>query len=298
MSDSVETDIKVPEKEDNEINVSDLQRMLDESRNRNTALERERDEARSARVQAEQERDTATTRVVSESEQKWEAQKRAFEGNISAAESDAERAERDYASAAEAGDWAAAAKAQRTIAAAEAKANQYRVQKDYLESNKEQLVSRPPPRAEPSGGDKYERLNVRGLLHEERAWLDQRPDFVSDPRYRQIVLNASGIAEARGNPRGSDSYFRAIEQIIGEGGGDADHTPAPRPRQQSADLAPQRRPAPGASPPNSREISLTADQVEVAEALYGNPSSPEYVADKAERYRKYHTNLQRMKERQ
>lgn len=295
MSDNVE--ITVPEKEEPEISVSDLQRMLDESRSRNTALERERDEARSARVQAEQERDTAATRVVSEAEQRWEAQKRAFEGNISAAESDAERAESDYAKACEAGDWAAAGKAQRAIAAAEARANQFRVQKDYLESNKESLVSRPMPTrtAPPSTGDKYAPY-VSGLLNEERAWLDQRPNFISDPKYRQIVLNASVIAEARGNPRGSEGYFRAIEQIIGEEGGE-DHTPAPRPRTQSADLAPQRRTAPGASPTNSREISLTADQVEVADALYGNPASPDYVADKAERYRKYHTNMQKMKDR-
>ena len=64
-------------------------------------------------------------------------------------------------------------------------------------------------------------------------------------------------------------------------------------RQPSADIAPQRRATPGADIQGTREIRLTADQAEVADGLYGQPNSPDYIPDQGERYRKYHENLER-----
>ncbi|HWG71256.1 MAG TPA: hypothetical protein VN692_17700 [Steroidobacteraceae bacterium] len=291
MSDTI-----IEEKPDDKdaVSVDDLKRMLEESRGRLTSLERERDEERATRLVAEQERDTAAGRAVSETEQRWIAQKQAVEGTIAAAEAEADRAEREYAAAAESGDWAAAAKAQRALAGAESRAIQSRSQKDFLEQNKARLTQAPEMPRSQSSADKYGAV-VKDLRPSEREWLDQRPQFMSDTRYRARVFGASQIADGEGHARGSPEYFRRIEDLLGEGQQETREAPRAQERALSADVAPQRRAAPGAAASGGREIRLTADQVEVADGLYGNPASPDYIADPGERYRKYHGNLERMR---
>ena len=58
-------------------------------------------------------------------------------------------------------------------------------------------------------------------------------------------------------------------------------------------LAPQRRASPGQSPSGGRDINLTADQAEVADGLYGQPNSADYIADQGERYRHYWENMEK-----
>ena len=269
------------------VSVEDLKRMLDESRSRETELSRAVEEQRAQRMAAEAERDTASSRVVSETEQRWAAQRQAVEGALSAAEAEAESAERDYAEAAQNGEWAVAAKAQRKMAAAETKAAQFRNQKDYLETNKAKLTAVQPQPSRSDSSDKYAGV-VQGLQQKEREWLDQRPQFLNDPKYRTKVFGASQIADAE-HGRGSADYFRRMEELLGESRSEAEPEREPAKRPMSSDMAPQRRATPNAAPAGAREIRLTADQVEIANALYPD------ISDQAERYKKYADNLERMK---
>jgi hypothetical protein len=282
-----------------DVSTADLQRMLDEARNRETELQRERDDALGRVRHVERERDSAAESVLGEAERRYSAETSAVTSALTAAQSDADRAEEAYVRAMESNDWAAAGKAQRAMSEAAARHTNLNSKKEFLEANKDRLIrSSEPPKATPresSGGDKYQQ--VVGDLHPaERRWLDARPNFLTDTKYRAKIIGASQIAAAE-HERGTPEYFREIERVIGETGDGATEAPPARraDRNASADVAPQRRASPGTAPQGSREIRLTADQAEVADSLYGNSSSPDYIADQGERYKKYAANLERMR---
>ncbi len=294
----------------------DLRRMLAEARTQTATLEKERDTERNnrfrtqqeldteraGRVTAEAERDTNATRAMSEAEQRYNAQKDSVLSGIAAQKTVAETAEEAYARHAEAGDWKEAAKAQRQMSEAAAKLDRLEAQRDFLETNKDKFTAQPvvqraETRPQPSG-DPITQL-VKDVLPAERQWLEKRPNFVHDAQYRGRVFTASNFAVNSGFARGSEAYFKEVERVLGE-------TPEVRaetrqetrqePQQDrapSSDLAPQRRPAPGQNASGGREIRLTADQAEVADGLYGQPNSPDYIADQGERYRHYHANLEK-----
>lgn len=274
------------------VSTADLERMLEESRAELERATRERDEERGRRFQTERERDEITGRAQSAEERRYAAEMQAAEGGITAAQADADRAEEAYVAAMEAGDPRAAAKAQRAIAEATTRHTQARAKKEWLESNKSSLTRFEAP--EQRSGDEYERI-VPDIHASEKAWLKERPEFLNNQTYRSRVFAASNLAVAESLQRGSEAYFRRMEEVLGESKREAPEPPRRAERQMSSDVAPGRRAAPGAAPAGSREISLTADQVEVADSLYGNPSSPDYIADQGARYKKYSDNLARMR---
>lgn len=279
----------------NAVTQDDLQRMLDETRGKLSVVEQERDSERVARIVTEQDRDQHATRAASEIEGRYRAQIDAVKGSIAATEALVTNAEDAYARHAELGDWKAAAKAQREMADATAKLHTYKQQSDFLETNKERLVTPAARTAQPAprSGDRIADLVGGPLAPGEREWLSKRETkFVGDERYRAKVFNASNFVTADGHQRGSPQYFREMERILGE---EAEEQPRQIERAPSSDLTPQRRAAPGREPSGGRHITLTADQREVADGLYGQPNSDEYIADEAKRYEHYHNNLERMR---
>lgn len=308
MSEVLQEDLQQQEPT-NQVTVEDLQRMLDDVNAKNQTLERERDTERTARIQTQQERDAERTarlitererdtnadRAVSEAEQRYNAQKDAVKSGIAAQKERVGMAEEAYARHAEAGDWKAAATAQRQMAEAAARLTGLETQQEYLETNKERLV---PPATKPESreirttsapGDRLSEL-VKDAMPTERAWIEKHPKFFDDPTYRDQVYAASNIASKR-HVRGTDDYIREISRIMGETDETAPRRDPPQ-RAPSADLTPQRRSAPGNAPQgSSQEWKLTADEVEVADGLYGNANvGPEggYIADPGARYKKYY----------
>lgn len=279
-----------------DVNEADLQRMLDAARGHTAAAEARALAAEAALNSVETERDQATSRVVSEAEQRYTAEKRAVDSQRAAAKADAERAEAEYVRAHEAGDAASMAKAQRAIAAAAAREDRLTAQHEFLESNKDRFVPKAvqqQPRQQPPT-DPYARLGIQ-LVGGEREWLEKRPKFLADEKYRGQVYGASQLAENRGYTRGSQEYFDYMEKVL-----DEDPAPARQPaerRPPSSDLAPTRRSSPGADPSGGKSIRLTADQVEAADGMFGNPGNAEfYEADPAKRYAKYAGYVQRMRD--
>lgn len=294
------------------VSPDDLRHMLDEARGRAATLERElttersnriatehdRDTERTARIVTEQDRDTHAARATSEAERRYNAEKEAVKGGMEAQEALARTAEDAYARHAEAGDWKEAGRAQRQIAEATARLTNLRGQHDYLENNKERLV---PPVAAPRreaprpSGDRISELVGGQLAPGEREWLQQRPKFLDDSSYRGQVFGASQVANSRGLARGSEAYFREMEKILGEGADTRAADPTPVQRGQSSDMTPQRRVSPGAAPTGGREVKLTADQAEIADGMYGQPNSDNYLPNPADRYQKYYDNMERMR---
>lgn len=298
---------------DTQVTVDDLQRMLDDVKKEKETVERERDTERSSRFQTqqeleaeraarlvtEQERDGATARVVNEAEQRYNVQKDAVKTGIESQKERVSTAEEAYARHAEVGEWKLAAAAQRQMAEAAARLTNLEAQHDYLETNKERFVPPPAPKTEtrqtprqPAYSDRISQIVGGELVGGERAWLERRPKFIEDSSYRSQVFGASQLAAGKGYARGSEPYFKEMERILGEG--EAPQQQEQRQtRQPSADIAPQRRASPGGDVQGTREIRLSADQAEVADGLYGQPNSLDYIPDQGERYRKYFENLER-----
>ena len=298
-----------------QVTEDDLRRMLADANKERDDIARERDNERVARRNAEslvsaerdarllteQERDAQAGRVVSESEQKYNAQRESVKSGIAAHEGLLKSAKQAYARQAELGDWAAAGEAQADMASATAELNALRRQENYLELNKDKFVQaavKTPSRevrAAPSPPtDKFDSV-VTDLLPTERAWLEKRPQFLSDPNYQVSVFDASRIA-SRKFARGSDGYIKEIERILGEAPETtAQQAPARQERGMSADIAPQRRVAPGRDVQGSQEWKLTPDQVEMADGMYGQVNQPDtYIADPAVRYKHYYDNRQKL----
>lgn len=301
-----------------QVTEADLQKMLDDMRAEKEAAIKERDTERSTRLTLEQrleaeraraataesERDANGQKYVTAEEQRYNAQRESVKSAITATEQTAAAAEEELARQMEAGDHRAAAAAQRKLAQAEAALTNLRAQDNYLETSKEILVPKAPPprtetRQEPSPTSRYGQY-IKGQIHpSEVEWLDKHPKFTEDAGFRNKVFGASQIASAE-HPRGTPGYFREMERILGEGAAVQEPTrepPARQERQQSADITPQRRATPGGAPAGTVEMRLTADEAEVANGLYGNPESEDYLPNQVDRFKKYWQNKQRMNER-
>ena len=241
------------------------------------------------------------------SRRRWQSEMNAAKSGIESCKQAAEAAEDAWARHQEAGDHKAAATALRQMTTAATRAAQLEIRAEYLETEKERMLA-PPPRMEAPVArqtapqtDPISQHLSGNILPQERRWLEDRIDkFGSDSAYRAEVFAASNLAVARGYSRGSQPYFREMEKIIGEGGGAREEEPPQRaaPRQErapSADLAPQRRAAPGAEVRGSRQFTLTADEREIADGIYGDRNRDNYIDDTAERYQHYFMNKERMK---
>ena len=132
---------------------------------------------------------------------------------IQAAEAEATTAEKEFIAAAEAGDFAAQARAQRKISSAEARIQRLKEAEGDL---KEVASAKPAPRQEtrqqPSA-DPVEQF-TKGMSARSAAWIRSHPDCVTDPKKNSRMLAAHNLALADDIPVDSDEYFERIEAGI------------------------------------------------------------------------------------
>jgi hypothetical protein len=314
-------------------------RELNTERSRRISIETELNGERSARTVAEQERDNNAARVVTEAEQKYNAQVQAVKTQITSLDRQMGDTQAALERALESGDHKEVGRLQRSMAEIGGEIATLKQQDRFLETNKERIVPKVPAPTErrpatPTPSGRYAGV-VGGPLHGgEEAWLDKRPQFMTDEGYRQAVFNASALA-ARKHTRGTDDYLRELERIMGEEPANGNGRQPPRrtetqqqaedeetggaPARQpaarqdggyqsggapSADLPASRRAGPGQNPGGRVQFTLTPQQREIADGMWGNPNNTDpnspfaYIPDEAERYRKYWENDRKMKARQ
>lgn len=132
---------------------------------------------------------------------------------LAAANAEAESAEREYVAAAESGDFAAQARAQRKISGAEARIQRLQEAKDDLE---DAAKRRPAPgeRREPqqrtAAADPVEQF-AQGMSSRSAAWIRSHPECVTDPKLNARMLAAHNLALADDIAVDSDAYFERIE---------------------------------------------------------------------------------------
>lgn len=153
---------------------------------------------------------------------------------LAAASAEADSAEREFIAAQEAGDFAASARAQRKMSAAEARIQRLNEAKDDLEEAAKRrpadTQTRKPP---PPATDPVERF-TQGMSARSAAWIKAHPECVTDPKLNARMLAAHNLALADDVAVDSDEYFRRIE----EGVKVTKAAPAQQSRRPSAPSAP------------------------------------------------------------
>jgi hypothetical protein len=232
-------------------------------------LKKQLDEERALRVAAEQrERESANA----EAEARGTVQTSHLEqikSAIAQVTQSSDQLESKYAESAAAGDWVAAAKAQREMAANAAKLQQLEAGKTALEK-----APKPQPRAPTDPVEAF----CAQLSGPSAKWVRENREYVTDQHKHQQMLAAHQLAIARGIKADSPEYFSSIEKTLEIGAGavvvpagdDADDDPMAA--AAATPVVPARR-APAAAPVSrsgngtgsrANVVKLSPAQVEAA----------------------------------
>jgi hypothetical protein len=242
-------------------------------------LQKQLDDERAARIAAESRaHDAAQAEVIA----RTDVQKTQLDLVTSAIErvtAANDTLESQYATSAAAGDWTAAAKAQREMATNAAKLAQ-------LEAGKSALEKAPKPTARPAT-DPVDQFTAN-LSAPSAAWVRAHPEFVRDTQKNQQMIAAHQLAMARGLKADTPEYFTSIEKTLDLTAptvtttNGADHTDddpmasAAQPTnggRQAAPAAPVTRSGSGNGSKPGR-VTLTRDQVEAAHASFPDSKTP------------------------
>ena len=216
---------------------------------------------RTARIAAEQRLNDVqkqTTAKVAD------AQLDAINNAIGLVDAEINQATSRYTAAMEAGDYTAAAKAQREIARSETRLVSLEDGKQALEEQKKN-----PGRgqsADPT--DSY----ISQFSPRSQDYLRRNQSFVTDPRLNKKMIAAHYEAEAEGFVADTDAYFDFIDKRMG--GGEADERPRAPEHKRAAPAAPVSRSSQAANGDLSgrKTVKLTRGEVETAEALGITPA--------------------------
>jgi hypothetical protein len=206
------------------------------------AEERAREE--SLRRQAvERQRDELDGRVAKSATSELENHKALVQKEYTLAENEASAAETAYAQAMEAGDYAAAAKAQRALVRIEGKLKQL---EDIYIAVEDKIKN--PPRPEPKQAQQVDEFE-EGIKQLPKPLQDWAREHEDDLRKRaDVALAAGNLAVRKGLQPGSDAYLDFMDEQMGYF---VDDEPEPEPE-------PAPRPAPKRRIPPSAPVSRTS----------------------------------------
>lgn len=178
--------------------------------------DRKRAEAAEATARTErQAREAADRRAEAAVTTASESQLDTVSTGLAAAQTEAEAATAAYQTAMEAGDFAAAAKAQRRMASAEAKIGRLDEAKADLEARKAEKperTERTETRTAPA--DPVEAY-IANRTEPTAKWLREHRDFVTDPKKNAKLTAAHHDAIAADLSPDTDAYFEHVETFIG-----------------------------------------------------------------------------------
>jgi hypothetical protein len=179
-----------------------------------------------------------------------------------------------YSAAMEAGDYDRAADIQQEMSSNSAKLMR-------LEEGKQALESNPAPVTPPTLHQDPVEAVARSLTPRSGEWIRRHPEYVTDPRLYQKMLNAHSMAVADGIPVDSDDYFAEVERALRitrdavPARSDDATEGAARVTQHRVSQAPPSAPvsrdgaAPGQRP---NVVRLTKEQAEMAEMMGMKPA--------------------------
>lgn len=167
---------------------------------------------------------------------------------IAAEQSALDKAESDYVAAMAAGDFAAAAKAQRVMSISGARVDRLEDNKQIYEQRRTAPQQAAPERREPAQQQQPQDFEQRisALPDLAKGWLRKHPEFMNDTALnRKIQAAHVALIDLDGVEAFSPAYFDALDTRFG--------FKAAAPRQEQAAAQPQRRSIP-MSAPVTREV--------------------------------------------
>lgn len=252
---------KAKDTEDPKEAVADQLRKYEETQE----ADRKAREAADARaLAAERRAKSLEGEVETERKGRTEASQAAIDNAITAVEGEATQAEQEYAAAMEAGDFKAAATAQRKIAKAERKLGD-------LENGKAELTrAKPEPtvtkKADPA--DPFEAY-LANFSPRSQSYLRKNATYVTDTKMNKKLLSAHYDAEAEGFVADTDAYFDFLDQRMGkvaEPDKKVDE-PVTKRSERRASAPVSRDTGTSNGKPGANVVKLTPGEVATAEAL-------------------------------
>jgi len=242
---------------------SQIEALIEADKTRQAQLERaERDRQDALRVAAE--RTAEATRYQSAAEQ---SENDSLTRGLSGAQAEREAAEAAYTRAFEAGDGAAMAAASAKIARTAAQIVTYESrQADASERVARAKDAPEQQRQQPQApADVIAAIDTNpNLVPKERAWLKEHPEVLVDPGLNRELDVAYHRAVKAGHVRGTESYFKFIDQFMGytkpDNGGDEFDTQ----ERMTSVAAPVSRDSPPGSPQSPSRVILSPEQREMA----------------------------------
>lgn len=186
---------------------------------------------------------------------------------LAAAQTEAEAATAAYQSAMEAGDFAAAAKAQRRMASAEAKIGRLDEAKADLEARKTERPAERTETTKTAPADPVEAY-ISNRTEPTAKWLREHREFVTDPKKNARLTAAHHDAIADGLAPDTDAYFEHVETFIGlrkaEGDTKSNGQQAPTKRRATVPVAPVQQSG-GGTNGGGREVRLSQREAAAAQ---------------------------------
>lgn len=234
------------------------------------------DQADAARQEAERQTAAAREAVVTTRADKEDTELAMVVGAIDRVKQSQDVLKANYAAAAAAADWDAAAEAQAAMADAAAQMHTLQAGKAQMEAQAEQ---RKQQREQPVIADPVEQWAAQ-MSAQSAAWIRAHPEYARDPRLSRRLLAAHNLAETDGHAVDSADYFSAVEQTLGITlPGEA----PPKTDSPLSEAAAVRETPPPAAPGNrgnggTQSVRLSAEEREIAQ-LNGQ-TAEEYAAAK------------------
>lgn len=198
---------------------------------------------------------------------------------IAAEQGSLAKAKADYATAAAAGDWEAAAEAQDAMTAARTQLVDLERGKQSFETRRAEPPTRPAPAPAAAPPPDFEqKVSALGVPDNAKSWLRQHPELVNDAAKNEELGAAHlYLTKAKKIEPFSQAYFDALDNEFGFKAAPAPEPqpePQPQPQRRSIPMtAPVSRDVPTASGQRqtSSKITLTAEERQIARTSFTAP---------------------------
>lgn len=276
-----------------EDDILDLKRELEAAKAEREAAKRGETAAHQRTAEVERTARDTTQRLSTEVTTRLVEQANIVDSGITSTQGEIDALRDSAAKAMEEGRWADAAKAQEDISDAKLRMRELTFQKGEIARYQEN-AKKAPVQQQPQVGTKTQ------------AWIASHPKFNTDKVYRAKALLAHEECEAEGIPIESEEYFKKVEEMTGDRKAEAapaapidkKETPGANDNDGGTRFsgAPVQRRAPsGNGDGNRKTIRLSAEQVEAADAMFGEPGTAMFIKDPKERYTYWHSQTERLK---
>lgn len=281
-----QSNIREVSKEDKDPEIDSREKALQDLKRQYEHQKRVAEAEREARRQAEYYAHQQAQQVGRAHNEVQDSNLRIIMNAIDSTEQAAAVAERDYAEAMAAGDYALAAKAQRAIAQAESHLLQLNNGKNKLEEMLQQpsegaVYDRQMPSFEPQIPQDPVEMYAERLTPKSAQWLREHPEVVSDNKIGKLSRAHQDAMDDGITPE-SNEYFEYIENRLGYSGRNASeqvesrHREAPRKTLASAPVTSSASSSTPRSASTPNTMVLSPQEVEMAIL-----AEPELSRDKA-----------------